>query len=357
MVWLISPHLNPLVAGYFLGPVVMVGAIPLTSISVSNVGRRLNSVLADISLMSIGFVLVSLPWLVALLVALGGRWQLLGGFVGAVNQSILWYPPQLPKNGAFASVLGMAVCLVFAVRVRRRTPLVLLAVLALAYFGVVSVLLTAQPVDSFAQALLLAPGRSGNGLQPFLPLVALVAASVWCMDAQPGALRWRVGWLTVAGALMFLAEYPRMDSIHLAWSAPLALGAGAVMLDRFHSWLSRRWSLGLDPTWLKRWATLFSRSRSRSISPSVSSSSARGILTSDAAPSACPRSNSTQPSSEEIGVPSWCAVSLAMPTQMVRFSAWRMPARPISPSEMSSATAATDAYGIQRSWSSTGGSP
>jgi hypothetical protein len=64
------------------------------------------------------------------------------------------------------------------------------------------------------------------------------------VNAPPGALRWRVGWITVAGALMFLAEYPRMDSIHLAWSAPVALGAGAVMLDRFHTWLSQRWSLG-----------------------------------------------------------------------------------------------------------------
>ena len=61
--------------------------------------------------------------------------------------------------------------------------------------------------------------------------------------------------------------------------------------------------------------------------------------------------------SDEIGVPSWCAVSFAIPTQIVRFSAWRMPARPMRPSEIRSATEATDTYGIQRSCSSTGDAP
>lgn len=244
VVWLISPHLSPLTAGYFLGPVVMAGAAPLTSVSVSRLGRRFDSVLADIGLVGVGFLALSLPWLIALLVALGGRWQLLVGFVGAVNQNILWYPPELPGNGAWASLLGVAGALALAIRVRRRAALVLLALVAVAYFGIVSVLLTAQSGDSVAQAVFLAPGRAASGLQPFLPLAALLAATVWCINAPPDALRWRVGWLTVAGALMFLAEYPRMDTIHLAWSAPLALGAGAFVLDRIHSMLCPRWSLG-----------------------------------------------------------------------------------------------------------------
>jgi hypothetical protein len=50
--------------------------------------------------------------------------------------------------------------------------------------------------------------------------------------------------MTIAGAVMFLAEYPRIDAIHLAWSSPLALAAGAVMLDRLHARLGQRWQLG-----------------------------------------------------------------------------------------------------------------
>lgn len=243
--WLISPHLNPLVAVSFLGPVVMLGAIPLTSISVSRRGgRQLGSVLADIGLVAIGFVVISVPWLVALLVALDGRWQLLVGFVGAVNQDILWHPPEVPGSAGWAAILGLAGSLALAVRLRRRAALCLLILLAMGYFGVVSVLLTAQPTDSVRQAVFLAPGRAAAGLQAFLPLAALLAATVWWVKAPPGALRWRLGWTIVAGALMFLAEYPRMDTIHLAWSAPLALAAGAVMFDRFHAWLSRRWEVG-----------------------------------------------------------------------------------------------------------------
>lgn len=242
--WLIAPHFSPLTAGYFLAPVVIVGGVPLTSMSVARRGRGINLVLAEVGLLGIGFVAVSVPWLIALLNALDGQWRLLVGFVGAVNQSILWYPPELPGNGAWASVLGMTGSLALAVRVRQRGALVLLALVALAYFAGMTVLLTAQPADSLVQAVLSAPGRAGDGLQAFLPLAGLVAATLWCMNTPPGAQRWRLGWITVAGALMFLAEYPRMDTIHLAWSAPLALGAGAVILDRFHAWLSRRWAVG-----------------------------------------------------------------------------------------------------------------
>ena len=100
------------------------------------------------------------------------------------------------------------------------------------------------------------------------------------------------------------------------------------------------------------------------MSSSVSSNSARGRRTSalsDAVPPAAgvawARSSSTQPISEESGVPSWCAVSRASPTQMVRFSACWMPRSPSSPSASSSTTPAAEMNGIQRRRTSTAGSP
>ena len=244
VVWLISPHFSPMLAGYFLGPIVIAGVVPLALVEVSVAGRQVRAVLADVGLLGLGFVAVSLPWLIALLVALNGRWELLRGFVGVVNQDILWHPLDLPTNGAWPSVIGFAAALAFAVHARRRPLRLLVALMALAGFAASSVLLTAQPDDSLAHAILWAPARAADGLQGFLPLVAIAAAIGWCLKAPADLTRWRLGWLIVAGAVLFLADYPRIDAIHMAWSSPLALGAGAVMLDRLHARLGRRWQLG-----------------------------------------------------------------------------------------------------------------
>jgi hypothetical protein len=48
----------------------------------------------------------------------------------------------------------------------------------------------------------------------------------------------------VAGGFAFLAQYPRMDEYHLAWSTPVVLVVGAVALARLHAWLAARWRLG-----------------------------------------------------------------------------------------------------------------
>jgi hypothetical protein len=49
--------------------------------------------------------------------------------------------------------------------------------------------------------------------------------------------------MTVASALMLLAEYPRLDEAHLAWSACLALATGSVVLGQVYATLVDRWSL------------------------------------------------------------------------------------------------------------------
>jgi hypothetical protein len=243
--WLISPHFSPMLAGYFLGPIVIAGLVPLAAVEVSSRGRRVGSVLADVGLLGAGFVAISVPWLIALLAALNGQWELLRGFVGVVNQDILWHPLDLPTNGAWPSVIGVAAALAFAVYMRRRPLGLIAALLALAGFGVTMFVLTAQPSDSLGDAILWTPARAANGLQGFLPLLAIGAAIVWCFKAPPDLTRWRLGWMTIAAAVMFLAEYPRIDAIHLAWSSPLAVGAGAVMLDRLHARLGQRWQLGV----------------------------------------------------------------------------------------------------------------
>jgi hypothetical protein len=49
--------------------------------------------------------------------------------------------------------------------------------------------------------------------------------------------------MTVAGAVTLLTEYPRVDDVHLAWSAGLALATGAVVIGQMSGQLADRWSL------------------------------------------------------------------------------------------------------------------
>jgi hypothetical protein len=42
----------------------------------------------------------------------------------------------------------------------------------------------------------------------------------------------RLVWYVMAGWFLFLTEFPRMDALHLVWSAPLLLVVGAIALNR-----------------------------------------------------------------------------------------------------------------------------
>jgi hypothetical protein len=44
----------------------------------------------------------------------------------------------------------------------------------------------------------------------------------------------RIRWLLLSGSALFLTQYPRMDTLHLAWSAPILLVVGAIALDRLN---------------------------------------------------------------------------------------------------------------------------
>jgi hypothetical protein len=61
-----------------------------------------------------------------------------------------------------------------------------------------------------------------------LPVAAGALGAWWWWRRCPHPL---LGWYVVAGAALFLTEYPRMDSLHLVWSGPLLLVIGAIAVD------------------------------------------------------------------------------------------------------------------------------
>ena len=78
----------------------------------------------------------------------------------------------------------------------------------------------------------------------------------------------------------------------------------------------------------------------------------------DASSGAAPASStSTQPIMEEIGVPSWCAVSFAMPTQIERRSLCRIERTPKYAKATSNPAMPICRYGITRSCRTSGDSP
>jgi hypothetical protein len=82
-----------------------------------------------------------------------------------------------------------------------------------------------------------------------VPLVSL-AGGVWLASSNPLAVQRqvdskRVRWYLLAGLAIFGTQYPRMDTLHLAWSAPLLLVVGAAVLDRLRPAAAGLAALGL----------------------------------------------------------------------------------------------------------------
>jgi hypothetical protein len=239
--WLIHAHASPVVAAYFLVPMLAAALACMRLSRTSSTGTPLRSWLLRMGVLAIGFVALTVPWLLALLRALDGNVSVLTGFVGGVEQDFLWSPLAAPTGYAWASVLGFGLCLVLAVHLRRSFIGVTLSTLLAVGFWIAAALLTAEPGDPTWKALLVALPRASYGLLVLLPAVGTVVASIYA--TRHGA-SWRVRALLVASALALLVEYPRMDEVHLAWSGCLGLAAAAWLLDRGYSGLVRRWRVG-----------------------------------------------------------------------------------------------------------------
>jgi hypothetical protein len=161
-----------------------------------------------------------------------------------VDQDVLWYPLHGPHGGGWTSLLGFTLALLAGVCFRHNWLLLFLAVGALIGFAVSGLVLTGGPGESVWLASAQLPGRAASELPAVLPVLSILAGAWQSMRSPPTRATWRLRWLTVAGALTFLTEYPRMDEVHLTWSACLPLAIGAVVLSQLHVHLAERWRTG-----------------------------------------------------------------------------------------------------------------
>jgi hypothetical protein len=76
---------------------------------------------------------------------------------------------------------------------------------------------------------------------PVLIPVACLAGGLWLWHRDHDE---RLRWYLLVGSALFLTQYPRMDALHLVWSAPLLLVCGAITLDRLKPLLAALIVLG-----------------------------------------------------------------------------------------------------------------
>ena len=239
---LIHPHASVTIAEYFMLPLVAAGYAALRPVRVAADGRGLPPLVGAVVCLGIGFCLVTLPWMIVLLAALNWDVSLVKSFVGVTNQDVLWYPLVGPGGTVWATVLGLALALLLLIR-GERWPVKLLALVLVGVFGVGMVALTAATGELLPVTVLLAPARASYGWTLALPFVSMLAGAWLSITELPPRTAWLLRWLVVSSAVTFLTEYPRVDEVHLAWSACLPLATGAVVLAYLFTDLARRWKV------------------------------------------------------------------------------------------------------------------
>jgi len=109
-------------------------------------------------------------------------------------------------------------------------PIVSFAAVTTVWFG--PLLLALRGDVSQLGVLIGAVNQDGLFSGPEWPVLVPIAClagglCLWRRDRDP-----TLGWYLLAGTALLLTQYPRMDALHLVWSAPLLLVVGAIVLDR-----------------------------------------------------------------------------------------------------------------------------
>jgi hypothetical protein len=205
-----------------------------------------------------GFSVVVVPWMVLLVRALDGRVELLGSFVGQIDPTGYYFGMQPFETQHIMLLLAtlLPATIVFAAGRAglwgRLGASALVAVLLVACVGAMaqSQAATAAATDGpepwsilgAVQRLFIAAAigweefgrtsRPTDDMILYLPTIAFWAAYVaWIASRAPEDQKTVRLWYLVAGGALFLNQYPRMDEIHLMWSAGPLLVAGADVLN------------------------------------------------------------------------------------------------------------------------------
>lgn len=269
--YLVRPYLSPLVAVLFVAPLAALSAMGTWHARGTGAagyedapGREL-SFCARPLVVLLGFGAVTLPWLLALVRALGGRLALLRGFVGQIDPSGYFYG-MTPPRAEHWQLVGLAVALPAALALlwgaagwaltrRWRVRLAALVVCVLAVWWARS---SPTPAAALGSTMTAAHHwwweyreywpHSTDDAVLYLPSLAFwVGLAALARARRPGL--WRV-WCLAAGACLLLTQYPRMGYGHIVWSGGMLYLVGAERLHALYRALTRLMpSLSNVPWW------------------------------------------------------------------------------------------------------------
>jgi hypothetical protein len=188
----------------------------------------------NLGIVSLGFGLVTAPWLLGLILLITRHEVPLRQFVGGVDPAGYivdqWWPH---PEGLVSLMIGPAV--LFACWQFARGHRLLGGILALA---TVAPVVCAFALTRVPGASILTSGASfglltTENVDQLIPALAAAVVTVACLSGWTRAGEARtVAWLVTFGVAMFFLQYPRMDEPHLIFSAPPMMAALAWFLSR-----------------------------------------------------------------------------------------------------------------------------
>jgi dolichyl-phosphate-mannose-protein mannosyltransferase len=248
--WMMRAYLDGLLVALFVAPLLALGLERLVAarragkMEPTEARGRLAASVARLGLLGLLFGGLTLLWLVPLVLALGPAETPFAGFVGAIETAGYYWPVEELRPTVWPA-LGLVAVPTAAIWVlSRRWPGwwragLVGGLLALATFWAQSILRRSAEVhpSGFKAALLLSVQASGN-LVLYLPLGAFWGA-FWGLarGGETSGRAFNLRWLLLAGCLLELNQYPRLDETHLLFSGLLTWVAGAYALWRLQRWL------------------------------------------------------------------------------------------------------------------------
>ncbi|MCC7105502.1 MAG: glycosyltransferase family 39 protein [Chloroflexi bacterium] len=188
-------------------------------------------------LVSLAFVLTTVPWVLLLARALQPFPVPLAQFLGDVDVASFYWPLAQPRLGFFL-FLTAAVAAPFAIhRLVSNQPLslrltesvsCLIIALAACDLALADPVLADPDFSVEAMTLYHLSVRAAQVVQLYLPVLAFWGGLTLALREARAR---RLLWYLLAGSLMLFNLYPRMDSLHVTMSAPLLWVVGAAVLN------------------------------------------------------------------------------------------------------------------------------
>jgi Dolichyl-phosphate-mannose-protein mannosyltransferase len=253
LTWLLRPYLEPRLAFVFLAPLFALFVIGLVDTARHPAPAGTVELVAGRLLwLAGGFLLGLLPWAIPLVLVVGWHNLPLAQFVGSLDLSGFYWALTEPRPGVVLFLVAAASTPFAVGRLCRPTHLSIrvveasLFVLASAFATDLALASTADSTPdlsaedaTFWNLVVLA----ADSILLYLPSLAFWGALAGLFTASPILDRTRkltLYWYLLAGSLLLFNFYPRLDSMHVTFSAPLLFIAGAFGLHRFYMWCERR---------------------------------------------------------------------------------------------------------------------